>query len=170
MADNYLENKMEEHRRIMSAPKRRTGNTITQKGLAEAIGWNCPCILIRIDGSDMRLLAPIAGTLRQASCRVAFICTDALAGRELAQRTGAMHIPFDDMARANALLESRRMNPDFCIEGSADTLKISGRHRSWSIRRTATTDADCFAGKAAHLCVYLALPLSESLAPEVIHI
>lgn len=77
MADNYLENKMEEHRRTMSAPKRRTGNTITQKGLAEAIGWNSPCILIRIDGSDMRLLAPIAGTLRQASCRVAFICTDA---------------------------------------------------------------------------------------------
>ena len=45
MADNYLENKMEEHRRTMSAPKRRTGNTITQKDWPKLSAGTAPVFL-----------------------------------------------------------------------------------------------------------------------------
>lgn len=166
MADNYLENKMEEHRRAMAAPRQRTSGTLAQKALAEAIGWTAPAVLIHI--ADKGLLAAIVTNMRHASCRVAFICTDAIGGRELAQRTGAMHIPYDDIARAEALLESRCTPATFRIEGDSDTLTVASADHTWTISRQPSTDAQHFAQASARLCAYLAIPLSASLTPSEI--
>ncbi|MDE6156680.1 MAG: hypothetical protein K2L75_03875 [Muribaculaceae bacterium] len=170
MADNYLENKMEEHRRAMSAPRRKTAVAANRKGLAEVLGWNEPSILLRLDTATHAPLAAFVAILRQASCRVSFICTDNTEGSKLAQSTGAMYIPYDDIPRALALLESRRAPADFIIEGDRDSVTFTSDSSARTIRRKAATAPEDFITGAARLCVYLAIPASQALTPSEIEI
>ena len=109
------------------------------------------------------LQPPLAGDAAISGKDVA-----AYSRRELAQHTGAMHIPYDDIARAEALLESRRTPATFRIEGDSDALTVASPDRTWTISRQPSTDAQHFAQASARLCAYLAIPLSASLTPSEI--
>lgn len=106
MADNYLEKKMEEHRR--GAAAKAVGRRLSP------LGERRGTVSFKID--ELRVLVTDAGTdsgaaivkrLREGGCKVAFASRDDKAGRELAQTSGARHYPAtfngsvtDDLARA----------------------------------------------------------------------
>lgn len=92
MADNYLENKMDEYRRgLLGAPVRRK---ITPSGAAAGCASFLPFppglrVLVMCEKGNDELIAALVN----AGCRVAFTSTDRSAGAKLAQHTGARHIP-----------------------------------------------------------------------------
>lgn len=91
MADNYLEKKMEEHRR---------GTVVKTVRRLSPPGERRGTVSLKID--ELRVLvtdaseengAAIVKRLRYAGCKVAFASGDDKAGRNLAQESGARHYP-----------------------------------------------------------------------------
>ena len=92
MADNYLENKMDEYRRgLLSAPSRRK---TTPSGYARG----CASFLPFPPGLRVFVLADMPGedelkAMVDAGCRVAFTGIDKTEGTRLAQKCGAQYHP-----------------------------------------------------------------------------
>lgn len=91
MADNYLENKMEEHRRVAAAPKRHLSTTAGVRP-GEVCLKIAPLRVLVTDGEAEASVA-IVRRLRSAGCRVAFVTEDANKGRRLSQETGSRYYP-----------------------------------------------------------------------------
>lgn len=149
MADNYLENKMEEHRRgtVRYAPV--LGPSRQAKGTA-ILPFE-PCV-VAIYGDD-RLSEPLeraAVMLRNTGSRVAVLCSDLSYGRALSQRNSLTFVP------AKELPESFP-KPDIIIRHSDYiTAEIFGR--VFTIDASESTPDDI-----ANTIIYLSLPSSRVL-------
>lgn len=124
MADNYLENKMDEYRRgVLSAPSRRK---MTPSGHARG----CASFLSFPVGLRVFVLADHADeetlkAMTDAGCRVAFTGLDKSEGTAVAQSCGAQYHPIDPedgeaVGRSLELIRSR-------WRGEADVLVSFGK-------------------------------------------
>jgi hypothetical protein len=111
MADNYLENKMDEYRRgVLNAPARRR---LTPSGHA----GGCASFMPFPPGLRVMVLCAEASeeiikALVNAGCRVAFTGPDRSHGARVAQASGAQHHPVDpaDSEAVERSLEHLRHN------------------------------------------------------------
>lgn len=92
MADNYLENKMEEYRRQTPRPAHHTPRL---HGAGEGLPLAGVRVLVDGGGTLTDALAALVDAFVDAGCRVAFRCADAAAGNRLAQTNGARALPLD---------------------------------------------------------------------------
>lgn len=167
MADNYLENKMEEYRKgAVRKPERRSpsGNKPHTALM--------PCALrgafVIGDTALSPLLKACAMALRDTSCRTAFCCTDKAAGATTAQALGLQYYPLHD---TGCLTVSAAVDKAGEAYGAIDVLvyEVSGTlYVDVSGNQSAITQApDCpsevFIAAASRLLVYLALPQSTDL-------
>ncbi|MDE5594200.1 MAG: hypothetical protein K2I89_01325 [Muribaculaceae bacterium] len=106
MADNYLEKKMEEHRRggIAKSNARRLTPSGDRLG---TVSFRIEPLRIFVTDGSSDYATVIICRLRAAGCNVAFFSADEKNGRELAQKSGARFYPasfsgciFDDIAKA----------------------------------------------------------------------
>ncbi|MFG6391591.1 MAG: SDR family oxidoreductase [Candidatus Amulumruptor sp.] len=93
MADNYLENKMEQHRRGI-VPKYYPRKTPTGQQ-AGSITYKIGVRRVFVTGGASGIGRAIVREFCNAGCRVAFCDTDTKAGTATAQATGARFIPLD---------------------------------------------------------------------------
>ena len=91
MADNYLEKKMEEHRRG-EAPSYRPRLTPRGTRPGEWLVKFTPCEVLIAD-ADAPLMPEVIGELAGIGFRVVFSAADARRGALLAQRTGGRFLP-----------------------------------------------------------------------------
>lgn len=153
MADNYLENKMEEHR---NNPARR------MRGITPA-GRKPGYALLPFDVRAAIVKAPVVNLaareiiseLRATGCRVALISSDPEAAKA-AQQLSCIHIPLSDSATDKA--EELFGNTELWIVVENRDISVELERGSSTIRKADNTDEKTFAHRAALLCVYLALP------------
>lgn len=94
MADNYLENRMEEYRSGRLATRSRTTMSMRSPRRADTLTLRyTPMPVMIIAGSLTPVVAETVAAFTAVGCRVAFTCTDAKEGNALAQRTGARYYP-----------------------------------------------------------------------------
>lgn len=94
MADNYLERKMEDYRRGVSATHRLT-HTGDVPGVLRLRLQPCPVLIYNAVGSgDETFISMLTG----AGFKVAFTAADMSWARALAQRVGALYLPSADGA------------------------------------------------------------------------
>ena len=106
MADNYLENKMEEHRRNASAKKYRPRLTPTGQK-AGHLYIKYPPKRVFVSGGASGIRKAIVKAFCNAGCQVAFCDIDAKNGNLTAQETGArfLHIDVADVQALEAGLQ-----------------------------------------------------------------
>lgn len=94
MADNYLEKKMEEHRRgVQPRPKHYSYTGQTPGKLT--ISFTRQPVFIIYDGAELTQCA--VESFAAAGCPVAFTGTNRNSGKELAQRTGSRFCPSESL-------------------------------------------------------------------------
>lgn len=114
MADNYLERKMDEYRQGAQRTTRYTSPTV---GTSTAcLGQTAFVYCATTDGYSK--LAAVVQALRDAGCRVDFVCTDVALGRKIAQGSGARHFPMSDveLARQKSLDTRGALDIVLCLE------------------------------------------------------
>lgn len=95
MADNYLENKMDEHRRAGVRP------TVSRAArTAPSVTLRLACRHILVDSVRHETAPAIMSRLSATGATVTFIDDDAAFGTRLAQSTGARFIPLTDSLEA----------------------------------------------------------------------
>lgn len=95
MADNYLENKMDEHRRAGVRP------TVSRAArTAPSVTLRLACRHIFVDNVRHEAAQAIMSRLSATGATVTFIDDDAAFGTRLAQSTGARFIPLTDSLEA----------------------------------------------------------------------
>lgn len=152
MADNYLENKMEEHR---NGSARRPAPRLTPAGRKPGyalLPFDVKTATVRAAESSA-LLGAIASEIRGTGCRVA-ICIPDTDAKILAQKLSCAYVASDSDDAALKLWEETEL--DIRIDGDTVELYV-GRGQSRIIRSENTTP-EAFVRRAAQLCVYLALP------------
>ncbi len=102
MADNYLENRMEEHRRQQGggAPARRSG-TMLPRGCVALDTSGATVLIVGVDANPA-LAEAVVKCYGSACARPAFADTDITRGRSLAQAAAARHYPMSDDAAVEA--------------------------------------------------------------------
>ena len=178
MADNYLEKRMEEHRRSASVKPA----VIRRTPIGDRIGTVSfkidPLRVLVTDGESDHASAIIC-RLREAGCKVAFVSADDKGGRALAQKSGARFYPCsfsgsvaDDLEKTwggvdAVVLTDGNMPADVDAEklcrvvavGENPTLPPVERHVGLTVNGIdvgSRTAAD-----VAHLCLVLCLKASE---------
>lgn len=173
MADNYLENKMEEHRR---------GADITYRRRLSPTGGRPGEVCLKI--APLRVLVTDGGTeagaaivrrLRSAGCRVAFAASDGRAGTRLAQESGSRFCPSSLGQGIIADLETAWGGVDVLVVIDGDCrpwISAAGLSRvivagddpalpQLPAGETMTANAVCLRNispdQAAHLCLLLCL-------------
>ncbi len=161
MADNYLENKMEEYRR-RGAPvsRRRLSPTFYPAG---TVSFDIGIKTVYVSGVDNapEIGEQVVSVFRKAGCRVAFAWHDIKDGRRLAQITGAQHHPVE----ADGVVASKErvvaawggIDIDICV--GKDVVVIDGQ----CVNKAAECPADVFSSVIGRLCLYLVLPFSKCL-------
>lgn len=119
MADNYLENKMEEHRRGAAAPVRRYSPTGQLRG---TLTLKFPVRRVMVAGNSTPLHAAAVEALSSAGCQTAFCDTDAGRGTELARRTASRFYPVKTL---NAADVSEAINSYADLRGDIDVVIVS---------------------------------------------
>ena len=95
MADNYLENKMDEHRRAGVRP------TVSRAArTAPSVTLRLACRHILVDSVRHETAPAIMSTLSATGATITFIDADTAFGTRLAQSTGARFIPLTDSLEA----------------------------------------------------------------------
>lgn len=180
MADNYLEKKMEEHRRggIVKSNARRLTPGGDRPG---TVSFRIEPLRIFVTDGSFDYAPAIICRFRDAGCKVAFFSADEKNGRELAQKSGARFYPAsfagsisDDIAKVwgglDALVvtdgkmpdnvnieELKRVivvvdNPELPLVESRDGLTVN------AIDIKSRTAAE-----VAHLCLVLCLNASDCI-------
>ena len=92
MADNYLEKKMEEHRRGVVI--KRNMHRMTPGGdRPGTVSFSIDMLRVLVTDGSGKCGVAIINRLREAGCKVAFSMDDEKAGRTLAQKSGARFYP-----------------------------------------------------------------------------
>ena len=162
MADNYLENKMEEHRRAAGGALPRRYSPLGQKRGTACFELGEKAVFVAGCATSPEVAKAIVGALGGAGLRVAFVWDDMKAGRALAQTTSTRHYPFAeaDCGKARAMFEAECgcIDADILISNDGVTMDYEGA----AIRIEARCDAEVFASAVGQLALYLMLPLSRS--------
>ena len=148
MADNYLENKMEEYRRggqrrvsLPSPSRQRPGTAVLPFE---------PCFAaIYTAGKLPEALEQTAIALRATGSRVALVCPDTSYARPFAQAHSLVHVP------ASMLLASMD-TPDISVYAPTDGLVVTASIFGCEYSLPLCPDL-------ADRIIYLALPLTRSL-------
>ncbi|MBD5232905.1 MAG: hypothetical protein HDS65_01870 [Bacteroidales bacterium] len=126
MADNYLEKKMEEHRRGGSSIHPRTISPLgTPKG-SVCLALSFRRIFITGVDANPEAGAAVVKAFGNAGCDVAFVYTDLNAGRRLAQNTSTRHYPTDTKAALEHFVMTKG-EPDMTVEidGEGATMRTA---------------------------------------------
>lgn len=156
MADNYLENKMEEYRR--NSPRRTSRLTPSGRKPGYALlPFDITAAIVtteRVDHTTESIIAELRGT----GCHVALVCAAPEASKT-AQRLSCVFVPrsSDSMALAVKAVGEPGLRINI-VENSIEANTESG---TIMIRPDANTDMETFAQRAAQTVVWLALPLSR---------
>lgn len=151
MADNYLENKMEEYRR--GAVRRVAAYWPTTQAPGTALFNFKPfsaAIFCHAGGDTV--LEAVAVTLRRAGCKVALVCPDIDYGRRLSQQNSLVFVPGTTLPR-NCPPPQVRVS---YAEAALIVETPEGEHEI--IAGTATPEA------VARTVLYIMLPMSRHLA------
>lgn len=94
MADNYLENRMEEYRSGRLASRSRTTSTMRAPRRADTLTLHyAPMTVAILADSLTPVVAETVCAFTAVGCRVAFTASDAKEGNAVAQRAGARYYP-----------------------------------------------------------------------------
>ncbi|MBP3537995.1 MAG: hypothetical protein J6J93_10725 [Muribaculaceae bacterium] len=156
MADNYLENKMEEYRRTSPRRTSRLTPSGRKPGFA-LLPFDITAALVtteRIDHTTEAVISELRGT----GCHVALVCAAPEAAKA-AQRLSCVFIPpsHDCMRLAAKAIGE----PGLRINIAADRIEVTTESGTSVIRASEDTDTDTFAQRSAQTVVWLALPLSR---------
>ena len=146
MADNYLEKKMEEHRRGTAA--RSVARRLTPVGERRgSVSFKIGELRILVDDASPETGRAIVRRLREAGCKVAFSADDERAGRSLAQSSGARFYPssFGDSVYGDLVK----------IWGGVDMLITSGLTQidSVDVKRVIVVSESSEVAHAADYCI-----------------
>lgn len=159
MADNYLENKMEEHRRGGAAPYRRH---LTPTGNKPGTAVFCTEVntVVLLEGQERlgEYLEAVARRFKSTGARVAFRCSDKGYGTRFAQENSLVFIP------SSAAVPETFATPHFKAFGELATgLKVNVHGRKYTIE-IATDDTPAAIADALLL---LSLPAFAFLRQKV---
>lgn len=94
MADNYLENRMEEYRSGRLAVRSRTSSAMRMPHRSDTLTLHYAPMPVVIIADDINpVVAETVGAFTSVGCRVAFTAGDAKEGNAMAQHTGARYYP-----------------------------------------------------------------------------
>lgn len=161
MADNYLENKMEEHRRSPSGVLPRRYSPLGQRRGTASFRFGERNIIVSGCASAPDLAAAVVKALGETGSHVAFLWEDIMRGSRLAQATATRHFPWPD-ARMDDV-RTQMGHADFEVELSGDGIRIVYDGKS-----TLVTGSD--PEEMASAAVYALLPLSRLIAFREIHV
>lgn len=178
MADNYLEKKMEEYRRgAVVKAARKLSPTGERRGM---ISLKIDELRVFVTDASTDNSAAIVRRLREAGCKVAFVCGDDKAGRNLAQASGARHYPTifkgsvtEDMVKTwggiDVLIVTNGRQSDnvdaesvILLDKSPEIISRNGR-RVNAVNTTGLTPHE-----VAHLCLLLCLKESACISGVVL--
>lgn len=185
MADNYLEKKMEEHRRaaVAKSATRRIAPTGERAG---TISFKIDPLRVLVTDGMSGHSAAVISRLREAGCKVAFAGTDDKGGRALAQKSGARFYPASFAGNIAADLEKTWGGLDAVVvtDGKMpDGVKVGGLRRVVVIGNSPelpeiessdglTVNGVNICGRSAsdvaHLCVVLCLNASDCINMKLI--
>ena len=182
MADNYLENKMDEHRRAQASGR----SASSYKGAARHQIFNEHFERRRIfvcDGLSERGAA-IVRRLSESGARVAFTGADVRVGTALAQSCGARFYPVEavtaeTVSEALAALNEAWGGVDVIVSPSAELagesggrviVYESGDYGESSHRHTVIDAPSLTAAELARIVLFAALESSDSLAGKRVRV
>lgn len=156
MADNYLENKMEEYRRTSPRRTSRLTPSGRKPGFA-LLPFDITAALVTTERVD-RTTESIIAELRGTGCHVALVCAAPEASKT-AQRLSCVFVP--QSSDSMALAVKAVGEPGLRINIAKDSIEVTTESGTSVIRASEDTDTDTFAQRAAQTVVWLALPLSR---------
>lgn len=128
MADNYLENKMEEHRRGGPAPYRPHLTPTGNKPGTAVFGTEVNLVLLEGQERLGEYLEAVAKRFKSTGARVAFRCSDKVYGTRFAQENSLVFIPL------SAAVPEAFATPHFKAFGELATrLKVNVHGREYTI-------------------------------------
>lgn len=157
MADNYLENRMEEYRSGRLASKSRTTAAMRSPKRPDTLTLHYPPMTVVVIAAE--LTPVISETIRAftgVGCRVAFTVTDSKEGNTLAQQSGARFYPstFTHDAIIADLTARWSAEPDLTVTFTDTTCCVA--HRTINATKWLTSPAPV--GITARHILYLAHP------------
>ncbi len=131
MADNYLEKKMEEHRRGAAPAHPRTLGPLGVPRGSVCLPLDVRTVFIAPCEADAEVAAELVRTFGEAGCAVGFALKDIKEGRALAQATSTRHYPLE-VPEALARFTADKGAPELLITVSqgAATLKFTDSERT----------------------------------------
>ena len=160
MADNYLENKMEEHRRASAGVlSRRASSVGTPRG---AVCTKVGELRILVTGcvAAPELAEAVIKSLATTGCKIAFAWAD-MAAAKLAQQTGSRHYPMADEA-ACARIEKDWGGIDVKVAIAEGRVCVG--HDKGATEIVAEHYEAALADRYGEAELYMLLPISRSLA------
>ena len=167
MADNYLEKKMEEHRRGTGVKAaRKLSPTGERRGM---VSLKIDELRVFVSDASTNNGAAIVRRLRDAGCKVAFASNDDKAGRNLAQASGTRHYPttfkgsvVDDIVKIwggiDVLVATDNIRIDNVdVESVILIDKSPGIMHRGDIRVNAINTTGLTSHEISHLCLLLCL-------------
>ena len=192
MADNYLENKMEEYRSTNSSKKAMHRPVYGVR--PDTVVLPYPMKKVVIMGADTPQGEIAVRTFRKADCRVAFCGNDMRHGARLAQNSGGQFYPIHEEDELKSVLERIRANIGeedvivVCNAAYVEALQdiicrniIVVSHDENSVSADALISAkthinnvivsgEKWATALSNLCLLLTMPGSEVINGQCIHI
>lgn len=175
MADNYLEKKMEEHRR--NASQKTSARIVsTVGGRPGSVTMKIEPLRIYVTDGTSATGEAIVRRLREAACRVAFSCGDDSLGRKLAQSSGSRHYPAsfnasveEDIKRVwgglDAVVSMGEPVVPVPVAGKIIVIGHKARAHNYNDPRINVIDsANLTPAEIAHLCLILCLADSKCLS------
>lgn len=161
MADNYLENKMEEHRKSPSGVLPRRYSPLGLKRGCASFHFGERNIVVTGCAADPELTAAVVKALGATGSHVAFLWEDIKRGSLLAQATATRHFPWPD-DRVNDV-RAALGNVDFTVEISLQAVRLGYDGKTTLVSGIAPADV-------ASAVVYALLPMSRQIAFREIHV
>lgn len=161
MADNYLENKMEEHRKSPAGVLPRRYSPLGLKRGCASFPFGERNIVVTGCAADAELTAAVVRALGATGSHVAFLWEDIKRGSLLAQSTATRHFPWPDSRMKD--VRSTMGSVDFTVEISRQAVRLS-----YDGKTTFVTGTD--SAEIASAVVYALLPMSRQIAFREIHV
>lgn len=174
MADNYLEKKMEEHKRGTSLKTPRILSPIGER--PGMVSFKIDQLRVFVTDASTEIGTAVVRRLREAGCKVAFVSSDDKSGRNLAQASGARHYPrgfrgsvVDDIAEAWGGIDVMVVDSGGAMDDNVNVENVILIGESprvicrEGIRINAIDTTSLCAREVAHLCLLLCLKESACL-------
>lgn len=161
MADNYLENKMEEHRRSPSGVMPRRYSPIGHRRGTAAFNFGERNIIVTGCAASPDVASAVIKALGETGSHVAFLWDDLSRGSRLAQATATRHFPWADDRIEDVRSQIGSVDFEVVVFGHCVSVRYDGKRTD-----ICGTDPEQIASAA----VYALLPLSRLIAFREIHV